>query len=106
MSEQTHYTVPELAKMYRVSDDTIRRDFRNDVEVLHVGAKGTKNKKSSKDILRIPQSAVNRWLEEKRRRGVKVKARKKAAVLPRGEGKVLDDGAITPKSIDACWESL
>ena len=56
-SEQ-HYSVAELAKLWGVSEDTIRRLFRNEVGVLVLSrARPGKRRYMS---LRIPQSVARR----------------------------------------------
>jgi len=56
---ERHYTVAELAKLWRLSEDTIRRIFRNEPGVLVVGNQ-TERCKRRYITLRIPESAARR----------------------------------------------
>ncbi len=60
MSEliEQHFTVQELAKQWRVSADTIRRAFRDENGVLHLGR--PKHTRRIYDSIRIPQTVAER----------------------------------------------
>jgi len=57
LSEQ-HYTVQELAQQWRVSADTIRRRFRDELGVLHLG--NPKRMRRTYDAIRIPSHIAER----------------------------------------------
>ena len=54
---ETHYTPQELADIWRVSVDSIRRIFRDEPGVLKMGEKNPKHKRQYL-TLRIPESVV------------------------------------------------
>jgi hypothetical protein len=55
---EVHFTVQELAQLWRVSPDTIRRKFRNEAGILHLGS--AKRNRRIYDPIRIPQSVAER----------------------------------------------
>ena len=57
-SRERHYTVPELAAIWNMSTDTVRRRFRNEPGVLIISnpRKGTR----VFETLRIPESVAER----------------------------------------------
>lgn len=58
---ERHFTVAEVAVMWNLSEDAVRRLFRNEPGVLHLSraAKG-KTRRRPYTTLRIPQSVVER----------------------------------------------
>ena len=62
---EKHYTVAEVAKLWSLSEDTIRKLFRDDAAVLKIG-EGEKLHKRSYFVLRIPESVVLRAHERLR----------------------------------------
>jgi transcriptional regulator GlxA family with amidase domain len=58
MSER-HYSVAELATMWNLSDDTIRRMFENEPDVQVVERPGRTSKRRFR-TLRIPESVAQR----------------------------------------------
>lgn len=56
-SEQ-HFTVQELALRLRVSADSVRRRFKREPGVLHLGS--PKRNRRTYDPIRIPQSVAER----------------------------------------------
>ena len=59
--EERHYSVSQLAVMWNLSEDAVRRLFRNEPGVLHLAreAKGKPHRRPY-TTLRIPQSVVER----------------------------------------------
>jgi hypothetical protein len=57
--DERHYTPQELADMWKVSVDVIRRAFRDEPGVLKIGEKSPKHKQQYL-TLRIPESVVDR----------------------------------------------
>jgi hypothetical protein len=55
--DETHYTPAQLAKLWGVSDDTIREIFKHEPGVLAIGKPGTRTKRGYVS-LRIPQSVA------------------------------------------------
>ncbi len=55
---ETHFTVQELAQLWRVSADTIRRKFRNEPGVVHFGS--FNRRRRIYDPIRIPASVAER----------------------------------------------
>jgi hypothetical protein len=51
---QPHYSVPEIAKQWRASDDTIREIFRDEPGVVRIGSS------KKKTVLRIPADVLER----------------------------------------------
>jgi hypothetical protein len=56
---EKHYTVQDLAELWKVSGDTIRRWFRGEPGVLTLGAPETRFKRAYQSI-RIPESVAQR----------------------------------------------
>lgn len=65
MPEQEWFTVVEVAKMLKVSRDTITRRFENEPGVIDLGVP-TRRYKRRRRILRIPAAVLNRFLHKKR----------------------------------------
>ena len=57
--EERHYTVGEIAEMWNLSKDAVRRIFRNEPGVLVLGSR-SKGSKRCYTTLRIPQSVLLR----------------------------------------------
>jgi hypothetical protein len=55
---ETHFTVQELAQLWRVSPDSIRRLFRDEPGVVHFGR--SKRNRRIYDPIRIPQTIAER----------------------------------------------
>ncbi len=62
--EQEFFTVVEVAKMLKVSGDTVRRRFENEPGVIDLGA--PERYKRRYRVLRIPAAVLNRFLHKKR----------------------------------------
>ncbi len=62
---EKHYTVGEVAAMWNLSEDTIRKLFRDDPAVLKIGLT-EKLYKRWYVVLRIPESVVMRTHERPR----------------------------------------
>ncbi len=56
---EKHYTVTELAELWNVHADTIRRMFRDEAGVLKIGQSGRRRKRDY-FTLRIPASVAAR----------------------------------------------
>ena len=65
MTEQEFFTVEEVAKMLKVSPDTIRRHFEKEPGVIDLGSKERLHKRRYR-VLRIPAAVLNRFLHNKR----------------------------------------
>jgi len=65
MVELEFFTVEEVAKMLKVSRDTITRRFESEPGVIDLGTP-TRRCKRRYRVLRIPASALNRFLHKKR----------------------------------------
>jgi hypothetical protein len=65
MLEQEFFTVDEVAKMLKVSGDTVRRRFENEPGVIDLGVP-TRRYKRRYRVLRIPAAVLNRFLHKKR----------------------------------------
>jgi hypothetical protein len=65
MQEQEFFTVDEIAKMLKISSDTIRRRFENEPGVIDLGAAERRHKRRYR-VLRIPASVLHRFLHQKR----------------------------------------
>jgi hypothetical protein len=64
--QPAYYTVAEIAEMWKLSDDTVRRMFVNEEGVLKIGGTSRLVKRKyvhSHFILRIPESVFQRVLE-------------------------------------------
>jgi hypothetical protein len=59
--EETHYSVPEVAKLWNVSEDTIRRLFAGEPGVLVLSNRDGGRKRCRRYVtLQIPESVVRR----------------------------------------------
>ena len=56
---EKHYEPSELAELWGVSVQTIRKIFRDEEGVLKIGSDGTRNRRAYK-TLRIPESVAER----------------------------------------------
>jgi len=54
---ERHYSVPEVATLWNVSQDTIRRLFRDRADVFKLNSPDTERKRGY-CVLRIPESVV------------------------------------------------
>jgi hypothetical protein len=66
---ERHYSVPEIAKLWKLSTDTVRGLFRDQPGVLKLGSPETLRKRGY-CILRIPESIVQKVHGEKHGRAV------------------------------------
>jgi hypothetical protein len=57
--KEQHFSVPELAKLWRFSDDFIRELFRNEIGVLKI-VRPEKMHKRSYTTLSIPESVARK----------------------------------------------
>ena len=57
-ARQHHYTVAELAKMWRISESTALRLFKQEPNVLRIGNVNTR--KRTRISLRIPETVADR----------------------------------------------
>jgi hypothetical protein len=57
--QEAHYTVAEVAEMWKLSADTVRKVFENEPGVLVIGTAGGRGKGGYR-TLRIPESIVER----------------------------------------------
>jgi|SRR5215471_19161195 len=62
---ERHYTVREIAKMWAVSENTVRRTFANEVGVLIFGSEESRYKRK-RVILRVPESVLIRVHQQQR----------------------------------------
>ncbi len=60
---EKHYAVGEVADMWNLSDETIRRLFRDEPGVIKIGDEERRRKRSY-FVLRIPESVVLRVHEK------------------------------------------
>ncbi len=67
---QPYLTVPEVAAMLAVSEDTIIRQFEDREGVIDIGTPGRIHKRR-KRALRIPQSTLERFIYERQVRTVR-----------------------------------
>ena len=65
MQDQEFFTIAEVAKMLKVSPDTVSRLFGNEPGVIDLGAPERLHKRRYR-VLRIPVSVLNRFLHKKR----------------------------------------
>jgi hypothetical protein len=65
MQEQEFFTVSEVAKMLKVSPDTISRRFEKEPGVIDLGEPERMHKRRY-SVLRIPAAALSRFLYKKR----------------------------------------
>jgi hypothetical protein len=56
---EKHYSADQLAELWAISADTVRKIFRDDPDVLKIGAAETRSKRGYV-VLRIPESVVRR----------------------------------------------
>lgn len=63
---ERHYSVQELAEMWKLSSDTIRRLFRDEPGVIKINASPGRRKRSY-IVLRLPESVVMRVHERLRK---------------------------------------
>jgi hypothetical protein len=56
---ERHFTVKELAALWKLSEDTVRRCFQKEAGVIEIGA-ATKQYKRRYTTLRIPESVAKR----------------------------------------------
>ncbi len=56
---QRHYTVAEVAELWNLSPDAVRRLFENEPAVLALGGKGGRGRRPY-TTLRIPENVVER----------------------------------------------
>jgi hypothetical protein len=54
-----HYTIPELAKMWNMSDDTVRRRFEKEPDIVRLGEARSVRKRCYVTLL-IPEDVVER----------------------------------------------
>jgi hypothetical protein len=59
-SEERHYTVTEIAAIWNLSKDTVRRLFQNEPGVLVLGDTSPRRRKRLYKTLRIPESVAQR----------------------------------------------
>jgi hypothetical protein len=65
MQEQEFFTVGEVAKLLKVSPDTVTRHFGKEPGVIDLGAPERLHKRRYR-VLRIPSAVLNRFLNKKR----------------------------------------
>ena len=65
MQEQEFFTVQEVAKILKVSPDTVSRHFEKEPGVIDLGAPERLHKRRYR-VLRIPAAVLNRFLYKKR----------------------------------------
>jgi DNA-binding LacI/PurR family transcriptional regulator len=65
MQEQEFFTIAEVAKMLKVSPDTISRRFEKEPGVIDLGAPERRYKRRDR-VLRIPAAVLNGFLHKKR----------------------------------------
>lgn len=58
--EERHYTVAEIAVMWNLSKDAVRRLFQNEPGVLVLGDASPRRRKRPYKTLRIPESVARR----------------------------------------------
>jgi len=56
---EPHYTVDQVAEMWKLSRDSVRRMFLSEPDVLKISRPGSRYKRSY-TTLRIPERVVNR----------------------------------------------
>jgi len=59
-SSERHYTVAEIAAMWNLGKDTVRRMFQSEPEILVLGDSNPRRQRRSYKTLRIPESVVER----------------------------------------------
>ncbi len=65
MLEQEYFTVAEVAKLLKVSPDTVSRLLENEPGVIDLGSPERLHKRRYR-VLRIPAAVLNRFLHKKR----------------------------------------
>jgi hypothetical protein len=60
MFDERHYSVAEIASMWNLSKDAVRRIFESEPGVLVLGDTSPRRRKRPYRTLRIPQSVVER----------------------------------------------
>jgi hypothetical protein len=56
---ERHYSAPEVAAMWRLSQDTVRKIFENEPGVLVLGGNASRHKRRY-TTLRVPESVLRR----------------------------------------------
>jgi hypothetical protein len=64
MLEQEFFTVGEIAKLLKISPDSVSRHFENEPGVIDLGSPETRRKRRYR-VLRIPVTVLNRFLHKK-----------------------------------------
>lgn len=64
---EKHFTVAEVAKLWSISEDTVRELFRDRFDVLKIGSSETRSKRRYW-VLRIPESVLQKVHAELRGR--------------------------------------
>ncbi len=59
-ASERHYTVAEIAAMWSLSKDAVRRMFQNEPGVLVLGDTSSRRRKRPYKTLRIPESVAQR----------------------------------------------
>jgi hypothetical protein len=57
---ETHYTVKDIAKEWKVDEETIRKVFIDEPGVLDLGKRDRRDGKRNYCVLRIPESVLTR----------------------------------------------
>jgi len=65
MQEPEFFTIAEVARMLKVSPDTVSRRFEHEPGVIDLGLPERRHKRRYR-VLRIPAAALNRLLHKKR----------------------------------------
>ena len=65
MQEPEFFTVQEVAKMLKISPDTVSRRFEKESGVIDLGTPERLHKRRYR-VLRIPAAVLNRFLHKKR----------------------------------------
>jgi Fic family protein len=65
MQEQEFFTLDEIAKLLKVSRETVSRHFENEPGVIDLGSPERRHKRRYR-VLRIPATVLNRFLHAKR----------------------------------------
>jgi hypothetical protein len=64
MLKQQFFTVDEIAKLLKISRNTVIRRFENEPGVLDLGSPEPRHKRRYR-VLRIPATVLNRFLQKK-----------------------------------------
>ena len=67
LATERHYSIPEIAKLWKLSDDKVRLLFKDESGVMRIGAPERMHKRGY-ITLRIPESVLNRVHERIRGR--------------------------------------